>query len=66
MHRLGTVARQQCEVMRLARRTGLDHQAGGRAQALGDQVLVDGAVASSAGIATCSPSMLRSETISTL
>ena len=41
MHGLGTVAGQQREVMHLARRAGLHHQAGAGAQASGDQVLVD-------------------------
>jgi hypothetical protein len=37
----GAIARQHGEVMDLAGGTGLDHQAGGRAQALAHQVLVD-------------------------
>ncbi|MBK7742911.1 MAG: hypothetical protein IPI40_04150 [Betaproteobacteria bacterium] len=40
--RLGTVARQQREVVDLARRAGLDHEAGAGAQALAHEVLVDG------------------------
>ena len=40
MHRLRAVAGQDAEVMHLARRAGLDHQPGGRAQALAHQVLV--------------------------
>ncbi len=62
--RLGAVAGEQREVVHFARRAGLDHQAGAGAQALVDQVLVDRAeVASSAGIATCCASTLRSDTI---
>ena len=41
MHRLRAVAAEQREVVHLARRAGLDHQAGRGAQALVHQVLVD-------------------------
>ena len=40
VHGLGAIAGQHGEVVHLARRAGLDHQAGGRAQALAHQVLV--------------------------
>ena len=40
MHGLGAVAGEHGEVMHLARRAGLDDQAGGRAQAFAHQVLV--------------------------
>ena len=42
MHGLGAVAGEHGEVMHLARAGGLDHQAGGRAQALAHQVVVHG------------------------
>ena len=40
VHRLGAVAGEHAEVVHLARRAGLDHQPGGRPQALAHQVLV--------------------------
>ena len=40
MDRLGAVAGEHREVMDLARRAGLDHQPGGRAQAFANEVLV--------------------------
>ena len=42
MHRLGAVAGEHREVMDLARRAGLDHQARGRPQAFAHEVLVHG------------------------
>ncbi len=42
MDRLGAVAGEHREVMHLARRAGLDDEAGGRAQPLANQVLVHG------------------------
>ncbi len=42
MDGLGAVAGQHGEVVYLAGGAGLDHQAGGGAQALAHQVLVDG------------------------
>ncbi len=41
VHRFGTVATEQREMVHFTRRTGFDHQAGAGAQALLDQMLVD-------------------------
>jgi hypothetical protein len=42
VHGFGAVAGQHGEVVHFAGRAGLHHQAGGGAQALAHQVLVDG------------------------